>query len=309
MIFESVWEYEKLWNKAKIYMQKAFAEERDGSAFPLWATIGLELTARATLAKVHPVLLADPREGEHLMYVFGYQKKPNYIPISIPTKTVFERCETIVPNFTSTEKSFCQEITTRRNEELHSGNLGFDNYQTNKWLTKFYRTLNILLDFQGKKLDELLNAEEAEAAKEMIAERAANLEKVVRDRISQHKKSYKRLPKEEKKEKLHSAQRKKWSILQFYRKEEKCPSCGNQGVITGKLISISAGKAGEAEIFQNFNVLPTAFRCFNCDLTLENHLELDAIEIGGQYRIEETFEPNEYFEIPTYEPDFDYGND
>lgn len=112
MTFESDWTYEKLWLKAKLYLQKALAEDREGETFPLWASISLEFICRATLAKIHPVLLADPREGENILYVFGYQKKPNYIPISIPTKTVLERLEVVVPNFTNNEKDFCKEITT-----------------------------------------------------------------------------------------------------------------------------------------------------------------------------------------------------
>jgi len=59
MISECLWEYDKLWQKAKVYIQKAFEEDREGEMFPFWATIALEFVARTTLAKVHPVLLAD----------------------------------------------------------------------------------------------------------------------------------------------------------------------------------------------------------------------------------------------------------
>ncbi|WP_236847945.1 hypothetical protein [Chryseobacterium sp. IHB B 17019] len=33
------------------------------------------------------------REGENILYTFGFQRRPLYIPISIPTKSVLERCE------------------------------------------------------------------------------------------------------------------------------------------------------------------------------------------------------------------------
>ncbi len=59
----SYWSHDGLWAKAVIYAQRATDEDRDGPLFPLWATLALEFVARACLAKVHPALLADPREG------------------------------------------------------------------------------------------------------------------------------------------------------------------------------------------------------------------------------------------------------
>lgn len=190
MSFNSAWTYEKLWMKGKNYIDQAFLQDRESEMFPFFAAIALEFVARATLAKVHPVLLAEPKEGENILYAFGFQKRPLYTPISIPTKLVLERCEVIVPNFTESEKVFCKEITVKRNEELHSGNLGFDNFPTKIWLSKYYRTLKILLEFQNKTLSDLLQKNEAEAAREMIAERDVDLEKTVRDRISLHKKTF-----------------------------------------------------------------------------------------------------------------------
>lgn len=309
MNFESIWAYEKLWLKAKVYMQKALAEDREGEMFPFWATISLEFVARSTLAKVHPVLLADPREGENILYVFGYQKKPAYTPISVPTKTVLERLEVVVPNFTQIEKEFCREITTKRNEELHSGSLGFGAYPTRKWLSKYYRTLKIMLEFQEKTLPDLLGKDEAIAAEEMIKDRDETLEKQVKDRISKHKKEYQELSTDIQNERIINSKRLKWAFRGNYKKDEVCPACDNSGLVIGKLISISDGRFGDAEIIQHLNVLPTAFKCFCCDLELTNHLELDVIELGGQYKVEEVFDPREYYDMPNYEPDFDYGND
>ncbi|KFC19164.1 hypothetical protein [Chryseobacterium sp. FH1] len=309
MSFDSAWTYEKLWLKGKVYISKALLQDRESEMFPFFAAIALEFIARASLAKIHPVLLADPREGENILYVFGFQKKPIYTPISIPTKSVLERCEVIVPNFTDSEKVFCKEITTKRNEELHSGNLGFDNFPTKVWLSKYYKTLKILLEFQEKTLLDFLGNDEAEAAEEMIAERDADLEKRVRDRISLYRRNFALLTIESQKEKISISEKDKWFGSRVYRKDETCPSCGNNGVMTGKLISVMEGTANEYEITQKMNILPTHFSCLCCDLELVNHQELDAIELGGQYKIEEVFEPREYFELDDYEPDFDYGND
>ena len=309
MKFESVWSYDKLWLKAKVYMQKAFDEDRDGDMFPFWSAIALEFVARATLASVHPALLASPQEGSHILYVFGYYKPAPYKPISIPTKTVLERCKVVVVNFTDNEKTFCEDITSRRNEELHSGGLGFDSYPTSKWLSKYFKVLKILLEFQGKTLEDFLGKDESKAAEEMIAERDATLEKSIRDRISKHSKSFSSLALAVQTELIEKSKAEKWFAIRHYRKDLTCPACSNLGVLSGKLISVSESIAGESEIIQNLNVLPTHFKCFCCDLELHNHTELDVIELGGQYKVEEIYDPREYFEIEDREQDFDYGND
>lgn len=301
MSFNSTWTYEKLWVKGKNYIDKALLQDRESELFPFFAAIALEFIARATLAKVHPVLLAESKDGENILYAFGFQKRTHYIPISIPTKLVIERCEVIVPNFTETEKAFCKDITVKRNEELHSGNLGFNNFPTKIWLSKYYKTLKILLEFQDKTLSDLLQSSEAEAAEEMIIERDADLEKKVRDRISLHRKTFSSLTVDLQNEKITNSTQDKWFGSRVYRKDEICPACGNIGILTGKLISVSEGKANESEITQNINVLPTHFFCFCCDFELGNHQELDSIELGGQYKIEENFRPWEYFETDDVE--------
>ena len=310
MKFESVWTYDKLWIKAKIYMQKALNEDRDGDMFPFWSAIALEFVARSALASVHPVLLADPREGENILYVFGYHKKPLYSPVSIPTKTVLERCAVVIANFTDNEKAFCKDITTRRNEELHSGGLGFDSYPTSKWLSKYFKVIQILLEFQEKTLEDFLGNDEAKAAEEMIAKKDATLEKTIRERISKHKKFFDGLKPAIKAERIAKSKAEKWFASRHYRKDLTCPACANLGILSGKLISINESIAGDSEIIQNMNVLPTHFRCFCCDLELTNHSELDVVELGGQYKMEEIYDPREYYEMEEdEEPDFDYGND
>jgi len=288
------WSYESLWVKACAYMQRALAEKREEELFPLWAAITLELVARAGLAYIHPALLAESREGSHLLYAFGYIKDPKYTPISIPTKIVFERCETIIQDFTGADFLFCKSLTNRRNEELHTGGLGFDQYPTKRWLTNYYRVLWILLAHQGKTLKDLLGETEANAAEEMIAERAAGLEKIVRDRISKAKKFFTELPEEEKEARMMRANavRRGWTA---YGRYGFCPACGTKIVIGGKFISLSEATATDSLIIQQRNILPTFMECVCCNMHLDSHAELDIVEMGGQYSIGEGFRPTEYF--------------
>lgn len=92
-----LWTEELLFNKAKLYMQRANAEDTESPLYPFWASLSLEFLCRAALAKVHPALLADPREARNIFYACGLPIKG--LAKSIQAKTVFLRCTEIIKNF------------------------------------------------------------------------------------------------------------------------------------------------------------------------------------------------------------------
>src|SRR5258708_31250076 len=143
------WSYDSLWQKTREYMQKALDEDRDGPLFPFWSTLALELLCRATLAKIHPALLADP-QGDNILYAFGYGTVKN--PKSIPSKTLFLRCQAVVTEFTDEDVKFCMSMVERRNAELHSGSSAFDDLPTSFWMARYFRVCKILLSFQSRDL-------------------------------------------------------------------------------------------------------------------------------------------------------------
>ncbi|MBK8968011.1 MAG: hypothetical protein IPM36_15360 [Lewinellaceae bacterium] len=312
--FKSVWDYDALWEKAKIYAKKSLMEEREGVMFPFWSALTLEFLGRATLAKVHPVLLADPRDGSNILYVFGYIKS-TFSPKSVPAKTVFDRCLNIVSNFTKKEFDNCLALIDRRNEELHSGSGAFEDYPTKIWLSNYYHVCKILLEFQEKDLKRVIRKDEAAAAEEMIVEADKEVIKEVNSRIASYKKVFFDLNEEEQKEKHEFGKTTIRTTYIPYKKVEKCVCCGSDALISGKQISATDAKLVEGEIIQEINVLPTGFTCFSCGLKFTNHSELTVAGYGGQYTVMDYHDPAEYhgIDVPTEEFDpemmFDYGND
>src|SRR5438270_7047263 len=130
------WDYDGLWQKAKVYAGRAFSSDRSGAMFPFWATLCLEFLARATLSRINPCLLADPTEGDNILYACGFSSSK--APISIKAKTVFLRCQRVVSNFTAEEFSFCMSLIQRRNEELHTASPAFEDFPTGLWLARFF---------------------------------------------------------------------------------------------------------------------------------------------------------------------------
>lgn len=151
-----MWTSESLWLKAKTYMDRAVAKEQSDSEFPLLSSLSLELLARAALTKVHPALNADPQDYTNLLYAFGYNIKE---PRSIPLHSVFIRLEKLVAGFSKPQRDFCEYMALLRNQELHTGELAFDNLKSSKWLARFYEVTKVLCLFLDKTLEDYLGEE------------------------------------------------------------------------------------------------------------------------------------------------------
>jgi len=301
----SDWSYEALFEKANIYMERALLADRNSSLFPFWSSLALELIGRATLSKIHPALIADPREGQNILHAFGYAAGKE-LPKTIGAKTIFLRLQIIVENFTPQEEKFCQSFINMRNEELHTGTPVFEGYSTNVWLTQFFKSVKILLQHQGKELSDLLGEDEAETAEQMISEYNHDLISKVNEKIKEFRDKF-NAQKEEVREALKHQP--KALIPEYIVKEQlhgkykivPCPSCSADALIVGKFISQSAPKVVEDMVSVHNNLLPVKLHCFCCGLTVSGNGELVVADQGGQFALEETFDPVDYYGIDPLE--------
>ena len=289
-----------LWQKAKLFTDRAFEADRGGSMFPLWATLALELLARAALAHVHPALLADPQKGANLLYALGHSTTAP--PKSVSAKTVFARCKEIIPRFTETEEKHSMALVGRRNADLHSGELAFEQFQTASWLAGYFASCKVLVEFQEKTLEELFGPEEAAAAIEMIDEVTATVQAAVNRKIADAKTAFDALEANERDARLLRPPPR----INVENKVQPCPACGGHATVLGKVVSADEPRTEDGMLLRTINVLPTMLVCATCQLMLEDHGELHAAALGGQYNVTETLDPVEHFGI--YEEP-DYGND
>ena len=305
------WSYDSLWQKTKLYIQRALDTEREGSLFPFWAALALELLGRATLAKVHPALLADPQQGENILYAFGYGNAKN--PKSIPAKTVFTRCIVIVPNFTQEDFKVTMGMIERRNEELHAGSPAFEDLPTKLWLADYFRICNILLNFQNLGLSDLFGKYEALAAEQMLEAAENHVIEKAQKAIAEAQKKFKALSSADQEREKDAGSNFAQFELSSHAKLEICPSCNAQAIIMGKKVNTSEIKLqGDDILSRQVILLPTNFRCYSCNLSLQGYGELHAAGFGGQFSVKETYDPLTYYSADLdpadyYEPD--YGND
>jgi hypothetical protein len=317
----TVWDEDLLWEKAKLYVERARNEDQSGPWFPFWSILALELLGRAVLASVHPALLADPREGEHILYAFGYGAPKR--PRSIAAWTVFNRCSKVVEDFTEGDAAGAISLIELRNEELHSGGTPFAGLSTGVWLADYYRLCQILLSALGKELDDLFGEDDARAAETMIAGAAEEIEGEVKGEIAARRTSLEALSSEEQAERRIAARAfvdRNTSELQTAATvgfETPCPACESPAWMSGELVRLGDPQAHEDVIVQEAIKIPTRLQCAACGLDLIGHGRLHAAGRGGLFSAELSEDPASFYNIQfdlsdvdlaeLYEPD--YGND
>ncbi|MDP2876893.1 MAG: hypothetical protein Q8O00_11965 [Holophaga sp.] len=299
---QSQWTYDLLWTKSRSYMERALNAPRDDDVFPFWASLSLELLARATLAHVSPVLLAETAEpdGRNLLHALGLTPKiKNFVPRSLQTSDVLTRCEQIVPNFTKDLELFCRGLTNKRNEELHSGGLPFAQLQNHTWLPRFYEAASVFLEFQGKALPDFVGTEEAKAAETMLKAVADEAAKSVQKLINAHAEVWKNKDQTEK-DALAVAAKK--AARPWRGHVVDCPSCGSKALLHGEEIRQQPPVLENDELVVRSLMLPNELVCEGCGLTIKSHSQLYAAGLGSQYTNTVTFDPVEFY-ADQQEPD------
>jgi hypothetical protein len=311
-----IWSEEALIRKATVYVERASDMEPGTGLEQLWSLMGLELLARAAVARVHPALLADPQDGSHLLYAFGYgEPKP---PKSVPIATVFRRCQVIVPSFTEQLRNDGIALMTLRNEELHSGGLVLETIRPSTWQPQYYAICDILLQHLDLALEDFFPPDRAAAARTVLESLSQDLESEVKQRIADAARKFSSLDEEAqlvRREREIGGPRGR-PYVESREQRVTCPACGSQASVGGETAGVSEPRVGEDQIEQDIRILPTSFRCDVCELPLDGHAELYHAGLGDEYAVVDSEDPLEHYGIDPkdyvdpsdfYEPD--YGND
>lgn len=293
------WEFGPLFAKAKLYAGRANEEKIDSALFGFWMSLCTELLARSALARIHPVLIADPTSEANIHYVFGINPKSN--PRSVHAKTVFARCAVFIEKFNDSMAGHCLLLADRRNKELHGGDAAFEGIDPASWLPRTYEIFSVLLSHCDLSLEDLLGKDHASGAEKMLDDRGASIEKDVKDRISHHKKQYEALSGEEKAEKAGKAAKAitKWLGMTPLGRSADCPSCGFAGALHGESINRGPVQISDdnGTIIREVRVLPNKFGCVVCSLHLDGFKEITIAGLGGIFTSTEEEDPVEFFGI------------
>lgn len=266
-----MWDPEKLWLKAKLYIDKANGVEQTSSEFPFWSALSLELLARAALTYVHPVLNADPQEDGNILYACGFQIKGQ--PRSVPAHAVYLRLEKVVPNFLKPHREFCDYMAFLRNQEIHTAELAFEPLMASKWLSKFYEVARILCEFLGRNLVDYLGKEVGESAEQLVAALNREEESKVKSKIAAHARVFRdKSPKEQRQ--LMQQAKLQTEDFDIGDMRHKCPACDGDALLEGGWIRDSKPFFKDDELLVERVFLAAKLKCGACGLNLTNVNEI-----------------------------------
>jgi hypothetical protein len=296
------WSSDTLSNKAKVYLARAFGQDRKSELFPFYCSLGLEFLARAALASKHPALLADPQDGNNILYAFGFPATAK--PMTIPAKTVYSRLKFVVEDFTDDDLSLCMLMSELRNQEVHTGTLAFTDFPTGKWIAGFYRVIQKIVKRLGIELEDILGKTEAAHAATLVSQAHQDVTKQVRERVGKLKSKITVLSAAE------IAERRVKHELKFVSARltsgigvfsRKCPACESNGALVATSIGATPARLKGDEIVSQRIFWPTKFECKVCGLNLSGYEELQVVDLGDQITDEDTHDPVEYLSIDVSE--------
>lgn len=178
--------YDAILSKSKVLIARALRlrNEQQDEEFQFWAAVAMELLAKATLAKRHAALVADPSDLTSLLVACGQSNSTEYK--TIVAKTVYDRAKHLIAHFDEPTWRFCMGLAKDRNGELHSALMPFAAKDRAHWQSKYWACSKLLLEAQALSLVDYLGAVEAEHAEKIIADASEALSAAVRGRIQRH---------------------------------------------------------------------------------------------------------------------------
>jgi hypothetical protein len=297
---------EGLLGKSKVYVRRAFRAKAasDFDEYQLWASLALELLGKAALSEIHPSLVVDPTHYESLFAATGIQIGADIKTIA--AGTLYKRIAHLSKFFDAKVKEFCDTISIRRNAELHSGELPFQQMRLEAWEGRYWHAAQIILDLMGSSLEEWVGADEAQSPRHLVKALAEAIVQASMLRVEQAKEHFNVRPKKEREEAITSSKTKRAfdypKIFRLQCDEEwevECPACTGQAFLAGFLHGeeVLDTDVEEEEVEKYY--VAEELRCPVCGLHLDSRAEIDAAGVDADHNVTELRDRQ-------YEPD--YGN-
>lgn len=289
------WQRESLLAKSKLYFERASGEDREGSLFGLWCSLGLELLARAAVASISPALLAEPhREHQNLLYALN-RPIAKTSPQSISASQVFALCRVLFPAFSNDDSTAALALSNRRNAELHSGAAAFADYPAKVWLPGFYRASRSLANAMGESLQNIWGEEESKIATEILEAIQTEVRQRTESLIAAHRKVFESKPEQERLDAIARTKTETDKLVYQRHHRVSCPACECNATVQGEEFGAPRTTHVDGAIIVRQAVTPRSFSCSACGLRLQGYAELSTADLGGQFTRSTEFSPEEFY--------------
>ena len=311
-IADHPWSENALFLKAKLYAERMGKSESEPGLQGFWSSLSLEFLIRAALAHINPVLLAEMRnEWQQVAYALGLYDPTT--PKSANISEVIKRLRALDSPFNQEIANFCLAHVSRRNSELHTGELAFENVGTGEWLARYFQACDILLKSMDKRLRDMFK--DTTSARRLITSLDAAAVQSVNQDVADSKKRWAMFDMDRQKRLIQRAER--WATRERGHRV-KCPSCPADALVRGFPYGSGTREIGDEEVIEKQQMLPSTFGCMACGLRIRGIAKLSAIELGNLFTHTRTTTIAEYFDLYTEEeleearnelPDWGYDDD
>lgn len=301
------YDYEALWAKAKVFLNRAMdpGSERAFDEQALWSSAALELLGKAALARVSPLLIAEPTEdGANLLIATGLIEGTARFT-AVNASTIFKRCQKAFKPFSA---QAAQGFASARNEYLHGSSIGFMTLPPEAWWPRFWALAAILVAALDREIEDLVGLDRVPVVEahlrrntKNIEDRAETLVTRAKQRLAQYRAGT--LPAKIQMEWKASPD---LTVGFAYNAPESCPACGGAGTLEGEDSSdmeydYSVDREGDPiKAWATIHVPSEYFSCRTC------HLVLDGLDLIDKVGLPDTFDVID--DDPEW-PEPDYGND
>jgi hypothetical protein len=299
-----MWDYDALIGKARVYFERAESvAEADDDAFAVWLLLGLEFLLRAPLAKVNPMLLADPT-GDAVMHAAGFPGGPDAKePKSIQATTVILRLRRIIEAFTAAREDDATILTALRNRELHTSEAVLESIDIALWLPRFTRVADVICTHLGLEATDVVGKEVMDQGRALVDAEDKKLAHVIATRIATAVAFAGQLTEAE----VHDRWETGRNSRQYPAFVVDCPACGHNVALDLEPVRTTNERLMDGEILRDIILVARGLRCPVCGLALASTAEVSAAGLSQQHTRTETESFEDRF-LSNYEPD-DYGNE
>jgi hypothetical protein len=159
--------------KAKLFLSFATEDERSFDERALWASLALELLAKAALTRVNPTLIAHPSDDGVNMLIASGVLPGDARFTSLPPKSLYSRCARAFKPFSDTQGN---KITQARNDYLRGGTPGFTSIPEAAWWPRFWSQAAILVNAMDKQIGDLVGSANGLAVERHLEQNTKNIE-------------------------------------------------------------------------------------------------------------------------------------
>ncbi|WP_447586892.1 hypothetical protein [Microbacterium lacticum] len=287
-----------LWIKSKLFINRALDANREFEEQAFWACSALELLGKCALAKVSPLLIANPVDDGNSLLVASGLTQGN--ATSVQAKAIWSRCQRAFKPFSEGE---ARKLSVGRNEYIHAAGVGFDAVPAHAWWPRYWSQVVILLNHMGLLVDDYVDRSHVALVNAALATRKETVRQQLEARIERSR----TMLSQYRTGTLSARQLKEWDLKAQYPTSHhsytECPACGAEANLYGdEIVDMNviygSGDWGEPDVQVTLTVAPVALICDQCRLDLSGYDLL--VEAG----LDEGFDVEGSADDIDYEPEY-----